>query len=263
MFRLAVILLLGLLSAPFPVWRDPAGAGIIAPIRNNSAEALLPDLQTLLPSDVHLQIVGSRVRLRFSNTIWNSGPGDLEMRASLIQPLGVVTVYQVLDGLSGDASYKQAGQFQFHPAHEHWHWDGFSVYEIWSLDELGQPLEQVLTSGKIGYCLIDVDPWSKSVEPGQDESENFRQYGGCNWARQGLSSGWTDTYESHLADQYVDVTELKAGTYVLRSIVDPDDLILEVDDENNEARLYFRLRGQQLDVYGSAFPEPDDKYQPE
>jgi hypothetical protein len=216
---------------------------------------LLPDLQTLTPSDMHLQVLSDRVRLRFSNTIWNSGPGDLEMRASLIQPLGQVTVYQVIDGLSGEASFERAGQFQFHPAHDHWHWDGFSVYEIWSIDEAGNPLSRMLTSGKIGYCLIDDEPYAGPIELKNGPVSEFRQFGGCNWARQGLSSGWTDTYESHLADQHIDVSDLPAGIYVLRSIVDPEEIIREISDLNNEARLYFRLRGTHLEVFGPDMPD--------
>ncbi len=217
----------------------------------------LPDLRTLPPSELELQILGSRIkRLRFTNTIWNGGPGDLDMRASIIDELGVVQVTQYLWRQDGSSEKQQAGVFDFHAAHGHWHWEGFSIYRVWSLDRNGSPMEVVASSDKIGYCLIDVDRYrGTQASPflsEQDVSEG-RQYTGCNWARQGLSAGWTDSYRAHLAGQFVEVGHLSTGTYALQSVVDPDNIIRELNESNNAVRLYFRLGDEGLEVLGERY----------
>jgi hypothetical protein len=219
-----------------------------------SNSALLPDLRTLSPHDIELQVIEDRgiVRLRFSNTIWNSGPGDLELRGSLIPGYDSVLVVQAMKSPDGRALLEEAGKFSYHEEHGHWHWEGFSIYQVWSLDPHGRPQTVVASSDKVGYCLIDVRLYKG---PGQEEQNppEYRQYGDCNWYLQGLSSGWTDTYQAHIAGQFVDITGLPDGTYALVSTVDPDNIILETNNRNNSALIYFKLSQGVLEIVGDRF----------
>ncbi|HUF37441.1 MAG TPA: lysyl oxidase family protein [Anaerolineales bacterium] len=215
---------------------------------------ILPDLRTLPPVDLQLQLFpGSGIRrLRFANTIWNSGPGDLDVHATAFALPNTVRVRQYIPTMEGDPILQEAGIFDFHEAHGHWHWEGFGLYEVLSVAETGRLGDIVAASDKIGYCLIDVDP-----HPDLDEeqvSDPF--YTSCAWRRQGISSGWTDTYEAHIGGQYVDISDLPDGLYALRSTVDPDNIIIEFDETNNSSLVYFYLYGDNLIVMGARYVQP-------
>jgi hypothetical protein len=217
---------------------------------------LLPDLHTLPPTDLHLQIFRREgiTRLRFSNTIWNSGPGDLELRATRFPLPGAVFVTQYIHRSDGTFLFHEAGLFDFHDVHGHWHWDGFSRYEIWNVYQTGELRQRVASSGKVGYCLIDIAPFDE--ETGEVVMENRyagRVYSGCIWTRQGLSTGWTDSYASHLGGQFVDISHLPDGVYALKSTVNPDGIIQELVTANNSAVIYFVLQGEEVTVIGERF----------
>ncbi|MCI0526164.1 MAG: hypothetical protein L0Y56_01740, partial [Nitrospira sp.] len=121
----------------------------------------LPDLRTLPPTNLLLQILRGQgvTRLRFTNTIWNSGPGDLEMRAKPFPVPGAVHVSQYILREDGEGVLQEAGVFDYHDIHGHWHWEGFSIYQIWSLTPAGNLNRIVASSDKVGYCLIDMAPY--------------------------------------------------------------------------------------------------------
>src|SRR5918911_3915068 len=50
-----------------------------------------------------------------------------------------------------------------------------------------------------------------------------------NFMIQGLSPGWGDTYDYYRFEQWIDLgqSSLADGTYVLRSVTDPDNLVYE------------------------------------
>jgi hypothetical protein len=51
----------------------------------------------------------------------------------------------------------------------------------------------------------------------------------------GLSVGWGDEYPSSIAFQYIDITGLPNGEYVVTLAVDLDREFVEADDDNNTA----------------------------
>ncbi len=61
----------------------------------------------------------------------------------------------------------------------------------------------------------------------------YRPSGECGSVEQSINPGWTDYYAAPLFDQWIDVTELPSGSYSVEIVVDPDDLILEMDETNN------------------------------
>jgi hypothetical protein len=243
--------------------------GEVYPLRaedddRTEAALLLPDLRTLPPTDLHLQIFNDTEvrRLRFSNTIWNAGPGDLELLGEPAPNTGDVRVEQFIKHRRGEPVKRSTGQFYYNFEHGHWHWEGFAIYEIWSLTPSGQLGELLAYSDKVGYCLIDIETYSSFTgeePPTHTEPPAARQFSGCSTTRQGLSAGWTDTYRDHLPGQHVDISHLHDGVYALRSLVDPEGVILELDDTNNAAIVYFRLQGEQIEIKDSLeFPTDPD-----
>ena len=254
--RLSALLLLALAFYPLPAHAAPVpctdsrlssqGDFCIVHSQKELLElAILPDLATLPPYDLRV-VAGPRRRiLRFSNAVWNQGPGTLELVG---YPLTIRTspVFQKLATSAGISFQHDVGFLEFHPEHHHWHWDGFSLYEIWYTDAQGQPTHLATTSSKVSYCMMDtsrIDP--RRHPPGPDAPER-RQFGQCGWRKQGISPGWIDIYQSYLPGQDMDITTLPDGLYLLRSTVNPGGILAERDSSNNSASVYFSLRGSQL-----------------
>lgn len=211
----------------------------------------LPDLRTLPAYDLRLiqnDQNGTR-QLRFSNSIWNAGDGPLVLKG-VYDPRGeVADVFQVLYQEGQPAEEKQMGNFYFHKEHNHWHWEGFSLYEIWSIDEDGNLAELLSESGKVGYCIRDdsrIDAFDVRFEkPNIAASPGYRS---CGVQQQGLSVGWVDTYAHNTPGQTLDITGIPEGIYALRSVANPDGYILEADTAHNEAITYFQLESFRVSV---------------
>jgi hypothetical protein len=223
---------------------------VVELILNPPPPLLLPDLRALPPFDLHLSFLDSRqrVRLRFANTIWNSGNGALEMHGETIQNSGNIEVTQRV--FHTDETYEtfDVGEFYFEDNHNHWHWTNFSVYRIWSLKDNLRFDQVVAGSEKVGYCLLDLIPYSDYIENPDAELKpaSQREYHVCTWSRQGISADWTDTYKSHIPGQYVEITHLEDGVYALESIVDPSGVIVEANKSNNSTFVLFKLEDEEV-----------------
>jgi hypothetical protein len=220
------------------------------------APLFLPDLQTLPPSDLRLEEAAGKKFVRFANTIWNRGPGLLELRGAYNREAGTISVTQNIYREDGELQERQAGEFEFHATHGHWHWEAFSLYQVWSVKPDGGLDQPVTISDKVGYCLRDIAPhddFFASEMVNQEQNQSPRPgYTSCYWARQGLSVGWQDTYRAHVSGQRVDITHLPDGVYALKSSVDPEGIIREGENSNNSAVVYFSIGGDQIDVLGDS-----------
>jgi len=109
-------------------------------------------------------------------------------------------------------------EFMCSPAagHNHGHYSNFARYEL--LDAHGQA---TVVGHKQGFCLLD----------------NLCDHHHYTCAYQGLSAGCGDVYSAALGCQYLDVTAVPPGDYVLRVTLDPFGRIEELDPTNNVATL--------------------------
>lgn len=250
------------LSAAFALWLGfwmfPAQPAASAPLADHTpvpttdaptesgeaeqGELVLPDLVTLPPFNlrvVDIPSMGRRI-LRFSNAIANAGPGTLEVVGERVVGENVYQVRQRLFGSDGVALAEPViSRIRFDQDHEHYHMDEFSRYELWSLTSAGAIGELMAVKSKVSYCLMDTDRWTAP----EDE---VRRYASCYPSRQGLSPGWMDNYQYNIAGQWLDITGLPPGPYLLRSIADPADQLRETDDFNNEGQLVFWMDGAEL-----------------
>jgi len=205
------------------------------PFLANDPDLLMPDLQTLPPTDVVYQAIQpNQVELiRLTNTISNAGIGPLEIQG--IHQDEKTTVIQRISKADGSVVEQVAGEFVFHPTHDHWHFENFARYEIWSLTPAGELEALVASSGKVSFCLRDNFPINlpnKAPRP---------VYTICTHGTQGISVGWTDVYEYDLPDQTIDITNVPVGVYALRSVTDPNNQLWELDDTNNAATIYIEI----------------------
>jgi hypothetical protein len=200
-----------------------------------------PNLKTRNPKDLEFgeeEINGSLHKvLRFSNTVYNAGEGPLELRGE--EADGINKAYQRVYDQAGNFIDHPVGQFVYHPEHEHWHFEDFAQYELWTKDayqrwnrrgELSGAVP--LKASKATFCVIDIRR-VRRVNEGSREPV----YISCDPTQQGLSVGWGDTYGSYLFDQWIDLgsTTLPNGEYVLRSIADPVNRLKE-SANNDPAR---------------------------
>ncbi len=119
--------------------------------------------------------------------------------------------------------------------HEHWHFFTAARYE---LEVPGAPTR---VSSKIGFCLFDsFDTNGVAAWFPPDRAWCYAPGAHPGFVRMGLSPGAADRYASQREFQYVDITGLAPGSYLLRGVANPDGHVLESDgvaDEHTETRL--------------------------
>jgi hypothetical protein len=199
---------------------------------------LLPDLETLPPYDLHYSYsAGGALVLRFATTITNGGDGPLEL-LGVYDPRGNrTTAIQRIVKVDGTLQEHIAGSFVFHPGHKHWHFEDFTIFELWSYRPDGS-LDTLLTStGKITFCIFD----SELMNPPFKGAALKPAFGDCDNDSQGISLGWADTYGSSVPGQELDISNVPEGRYAIRSLADPDNRIIEIDDTNNEVIIFVEL----------------------
>jgi len=211
-----------------------------------------PDLQTLAPADVHIQkerSTGARY-LRFSNTIANLGQGPLEVMPINNAATGLTDAYQRVYTHNASGAWLiqntvQAGTFAFHPAHGHWHFEGFALYELRGVGSDGTIGATVYgSSSKVSFCMIDTTRVSSTLQHASPKT-----YSACARDQvQGISVGWADTYGWRLAGQSIDVSNVPDGTYWLVSTADPEGRLLETSDTNNTAAIRVAIKGNKATV---------------
>lgn len=165
--------------------------------------------------------VGTRTLLRFTFSTPNVGAGDLIIGNPNMNPQW----------------------FTFGQCHGHFHFKEFSDYRLWTPAAWAQwqalraadpdaQAHDLLTANphlapvrgdKMGFCVVDITLHTLGVP----------KYLDCNF--QGISAGWADVYSSGLDGQWVDITGLPSGTYVLETEVNAERFYKESDYTNNRA----------------------------
>ncbi|XP_019333711.2 protein-lysine 6-oxidase isoform X2 [Alligator mississippiensis] len=119
--------------------------------------------------------------------------------------------------------------WEWHSCHQHYHsMDEFSHYDL--LD--ANSYRKVAEGHKASFCLEDT-----SCDYGY-----YRRYA-CTAHTQGLSPGCYDTYNADIDCQWIDITDVKPGNYILKVSVNPSYLVPESDYSNNVVRCDIRYTG--------------------
>jgi hypothetical protein len=207
------------------------------------SDLILPDLQTLPPTDLIIQEnqLTSQKLLRFSNSIVNIGPGILELKGIVDLTTGNASISQQLYTADGSIYERTVSDYVFHPIHDHWHFYNSARYELWTISSDWGRDAVISMNDKVSFCLRDI-----KRSDGFDDTDR-PVFTRCGQESQGISPGWIDTYLYYYDGQSLDITGLPDGIYVLRSIVDPEDQLWEVNSTNNDVHLYIRIEGNTVE----------------
>ena len=116
----------------------------------------------------------------------------------------------------GPSNEKDPEFYEFDPCHQHYHLKDFMKFEL-----VNQSTGAVTAGRKEAWNLVDVsrfDPWAPENPEGGIQT---------------ISAGWADIYGSGTPGQWIDVTDVAPGDYLLRIMVNPSRRYQEADYENN------------------------------
>jgi hypothetical protein len=148
---------------------------------------------------------GKRNLMKFDVATPNLGPDDL-----------------VLGSPTDPAN---AGLFVFSPCHGHYHLEGYAFYQLLYTNGSQVTVNNNSVVGhKQAFCLEDFQQVDPTAGP--------RKFT-CSF--QGISRGWEDVYGSYLDCQWIDVTGVPPGNYLLRVTINASGILPEKNTSNNTA----------------------------
>lgn len=220
-----------------------AGAAGVAATAD--AAELLPDLRPEAVSRYAFdaRTVPGRVLFRFSSAISNAGAGDLVVTGARgsVNESTMVASQQISQSGGGAVGIPLPARWTFDAAtgHGHWHLSSFARYELRRLS----PSPTVLGGAKVGFCPRDDKPSPGTVPAAGAVPRYTANCAGPDALSlvSGIQVGFADLYEAESADQWVDVTRLRAGRYALGVTADPDGMLRESDEANNQSVRALRL----------------------
>jgi hypothetical protein len=242
------------------------GAAGLFLLRGEPPEELLPDLDQAPPSGLSVVKVGRSYRLTFLSAVENDGPGPLLVegsRTTAAEPaMSVRQLIRSTDGETRSVPLPARMRYVDSETHAHWHLLAFERYELRTADGS----ELVAPDEKTGFCLGDrFDADMKVRVPNEPEEAVWTEECGKGDSAllhvvEGISPGYGDDYVPKLEGQWVDVTDVPPGRYLLVHRANPDRSLRETDYGNNAASVLIRLRrterGPALKVVSEC---PDDE----
>ncbi len=172
---------------------------------------------------------GTRRLMRFTFTSPNIGEGDLIVGRPADHP----------------------EWFEYALCHNHYHLKEYADYRLWTIEGYANwvavrsqfpdsspeqvfeaypsLLDEFVAGHKQGFCVVDIKLYAPV--PGTKEVPTYRS---CS-NNQGISVGYADVYDASLDGQWIDITGVEAGLYVLEAEVNAEWFYKESDYTNNAA----------------------------
>ncbi len=220
----------------------------------SAASQLLPDLRMAKLTTIRMDtttISGHRL-LRYTAEIVNVGAGPFDARGSRPDTsTPTMTVRQRVYDDAGDFTVSPINDYMFWAGdgHNHWHLADLEGGVLTSFDNG----VQVGTSAKQGFHFADGTAFDLTL-PTAPQMAQYKPCGGnsCNintlHLTMGLSVGWADIYYASVAYQWIDITGLANGKYILTVTADPDHYFTEAPTGNNAGSALVRISSNGVKV---------------
>lgn len=210
---------------------------------------LLPDLGMDYIRNYSVETTRTgQVKLRFTTIIVNIGDGPFQARGHTPQASGDLLVNQQIANSNGTWTDEATNSRMFFAGdgHDHWHVRDLATYE---LRNTAATIKR--TGEKHGFCFFDNYAFKTSL-PHAPQSAQYRG-GGCGdlgdtSVTMGLSVGWGDRYGAKLPSQYIDITGLPSGEYILTVTADEQGFLRERCEANNTTTAILKITGSSVRV---------------
>jgi Lysyl oxidase len=150
--------------------------------------------------------------------------------------------------------------FEWAQCHQHFHFKHYAAYRLWkpsdfkkftrlkarnpnmlSTDIIANNRLHPVLGTKRGFCVVDFEPAPERYFKGTRDERKYLDCGGFTYqgtqyhGNQGIGVGWADTYVIETPGQWIDVTDVRDGDYILEVETNPDHVFQEARFDNNSA----------------------------
>lgn len=202
---------------------------------------------------------GARRCLRFDQIIANIGDGPFELRYRMNGMGTEQHLTQRIYRSDGGVVDRVADTYEFHATHGHFHYKNFAQSRLWRSNVEGAKLDAnpAAEGNKNGFCMIDVENVGFGKKGDAARTYYFPR---CNaptenegpdvYMVNGISVGWADVYNWFLPGQYLETSGLKDGYYLLETVTDPADTVVESNERDNVMSVLIQLCGDRVEIVG-------------
>lgn len=190
---------------------------------NAAVTEKLPDLAMLAPFGFKIEVNSAGRRLlRFSTVIVNIGSGPLQLYG--YDEDGVAAIGDTLlvrqQILQSDGTFRTrnttATMAYAADGHDHFHAIDLQKIKLQNLNAV-----TLKNTAKTGFCLLDSYVYGSTRPSRYNSANSVCQVAPNLKVPMGISVRWGDIYKSDIAFQWIDITGLPSGDYLIKLVADP------------------------------------------